>query len=357
MVQPCIVTDTVKLRHNLEYLSKKLQKKGIAIAGVTKVFSAHPELVSLYNEIEEITFLADSRMANLKSYPNNLTKEKILLRIPMLSEAEEVVRYADISLNSEIETVRRLNQKATELGKIHQIILMVDLGDLREGIFSSNQLMCYIEEILKMEAVSLVGLGVNLTCYGAIIPEPVILQKLIDYKQEVKKRFAYDLKLISGGNSSSLYLLDEAEGIPDGINLLRIGEAFVLGVETAFGRSIPEMYQNVFTLSAEIIEYKDKPSLPIGNSGQDAFGEKPVFEDKGEMRRGILAIGRQDISHQNMIPRDSRLQIIGSSSDHTIIDFTNAKEDYQIGGMVEFDVTYGGLLSCFTSQYVDKKFI
>ena len=36
-------------------------------------------------------------------------KETVLLRLPMMGEIEEVVRFADISLNSEIQTIRLLD--------------------------------------------------------------------------------------------------------------------------------------------------------------------------------------------------------------------------------------------------------
>ncbi|MBG9982095.1 alanine/ornithine racemase family PLP-dependent enzyme [Aerococcaceae bacterium DSM 111020] len=358
MKNPQVIVDMSKLKHNLTFLSEKLQARGITVAAVTKVFSAHPELVVLYDSINSINYLADSRLDNFKNYPKNTTKEKLLLRIPMLTEVKELVETVDISLNSEIETIRAINQAAKDVNRTHQIILMIDLGDLREGVFDTAEIDCYVAEIIQMEAVQLIGIGVNLTCYGAIIPEYSILEQLTQHKQRLTKKHGVDLEIISGGNSSTLYLLDEEnEGIPDGINMLRIGEAFVLGVETAYGKNIVDMYQDVFTLKAEIIEYRDKPSLPIGKVGQDAFGQRPTFIDKGMMKRGIVAIGKQDVDVSNITPKDSRLEVIGASSDHLILDFTQASDDYQLGDEILFDLSYGSLLSVFTSQYVKKVFI
>lgn len=358
MSYPQVEVDLTKLRHNLTYLSSYIHDNNMTVAGVTKVFSAHPELVKVYDEVETIDYLADSRLVNFDNYPKESSKPKLLLRVPMLSEVADVVDKVDISLNSEIETIRKINEEASQLDKQHDIILMIDLGDLREGVFEEDDVYTYVEEILSMENVRLKGIGVNLTCYGAIIPDRSILQRLVDYKNQIKERFDYEIDLISGGNSSSLYLLDPStEGLPDEINMLRVGEAFVLGVETAYGKQIPEMHSDVFTLKAEIIEYRDKPSLPIGNVGQDAFGNKPTFIDKGIMRRGILAIGRQDVNHGDLTLRDSRLEVIGGSSDHLIVDFTEAKDDYKLGDTVEFDLSYGSLLDTFMSDYVDKTFV
>lgn len=358
MQYPQISVDMSKLSHNLNYLSNYVQEKGIRVAAVTKVFSAHPKLTELYNSIDTIDYLADSRLENFDNFPSEMTKEKIQLRIPMLSEVEELVKKVDISLNSEISTIQKINDEASKLQKEHKIILMIDLGDLREGIFNEEEVDTYVEQIVQMNNVKLMGLGVNLTCYGAIIPDKAILEKLVEHKNRLEEKFNIDIELLSGGNSSSLYLLDkDNDGLPKEINMLRIGEAFVLGGETAYGEKIPNMHQDVFTLKAEIIEYRDKPSMPIGKVGQDAFGQKPKFVDKGIMRRGIVAIGRQDVDVSNIIPRDPRVEVIGASSDHLILDFTKAKEDYKLSDVVEFDVAYGALLDAFTSRYINKEFI
>lgn len=358
MQNPRVTIDQKKLEDNLSYLTYYCQEKGIQVAAVTKVINAYPGIVSIYDGIEAIKYLADSRIENIENYPVNSKKETLLLRTPMLSEADRVVKSADISLNSEIKTVRKLNEQGQIQSKIHKIILMIDFGDLREGIFEEREFFEYLSEIKDMPHIELYGLGTNLTCYGAIIPTYEILGKLVSYKQKVKALYDIDVPILSGGNSSSLYLLDSDNTTLDpDINMLRIGEAFVLGVETAFAEPIPHMHQDVFTLYGEIVEYRDKPSYPIGEVGQNAFGEKPYFEDKGTMRRGIIALGKQDVNHSAIVPVDSRLEIIGSSSDHMIIDFTLASEDYELGSEVAFQLEYGSLLSVFTSKYVNKYII
>jgi predicted amino acid racemase len=45
-----------------------------------------------------------------------------------------VVRSADISLNTELDTLKKLSYYAKASNKNHQVIVMVELGDLREGV-------------------------------------------------------------------------------------------------------------------------------------------------------------------------------------------------------------------------------
>lgn len=159
--------------------------------------------------------------------------------------------------------------------------------------------------------------------------------------------------MVSGGNSSSLFLINQGK-LPKGINNLRIGEAILLGRETAYGEKIDGTFDDAFKLICEVVENKKKVSVPIGEQGMDAFGNKPIFIDKGHMQRVILAIGRQDVAVDSLIPIDEKIEVIGASSDHTIIDITNSDNRYTIGDKIEFKLGYSGIMSASTSKYVKK---
>ncbi|CAK9331505.1 type III PLP-dependent enzyme domain-containing protein [Thermoanaerobacter kivui] len=192
-----------------------------------------------------------------------------------------------------------------------------------------------------------------MTCYGSVIPTPDILEDLVEIKNSINKKFNLNLDVVSGGNFSSLYLVQNGL-IPRGINQLRIGEAIVLGRETAFGDRIPHTHDDVFTLEAQIVELKQKPSLPKGILGMDAFRERQVYVDRGIMKRAILAIGRQDVNINDLISIDNKIELIGSSSDHLIVNVTNCTYPYKVGDVIKFKLRYGGILSCSTSEYVEK---
>lgn len=354
MDYPRIEINLSKLQHNVKTITDKCKENGIKVAGVTKVFCADKKLVKAYVD-GGVSYLADSRLQNFQRL-KDFSLPKILLRLPMISEAEEVVKYADASLNSEIETIRALSREAVKIGKKHEIILMVDLGDLREGYFYEDDLYKSAEEIKKLEGVELIGIGTNLTCYGGVIPTPENLGRLVEIKNNLEKNHDVKLKIISGGNSSSIPLLYDGT-IPEGINNLRLGESLVLGRETAYGKDIEETFNDVFKLVIEAIEIKDKPSLPVGEIGKDAFGNVPVFEDKGIRKRMICAIGRQDLLPDDITPYDKEITVIGSSSDHLILDITNSKIKYEVGDKLEFGLKYGGILRGMTSEYVKKVYV
>ncbi len=352
---PKLVIDLKKVQNNLDKITEMVKGSGLSLMIVTKGYSADMEIYKLL-EKSQIDYLADSRIQNLKKYEMT-SKERVLLRLPMNSEASEVVKYCDISLNSELTTIRSLNEAAEKQNKIHKILLMIDLGDLREGIFFKNEEEIYdaVEEILKHKNIQLFGLGVNLTCYGAVIPKNDNLSVLVEIATKIEHKYNIKLNMISGGNSSSIYLIGKRE-LPEGINNLRVGEAFLLGGETAYSQPLKGFYDDAFTLEAEIIELKEKQSVPIGETGVDAFGNKPVYEDRGIIERAIIAVGRQDVDPDALHPIDSKIDILGASSDHLILDMSKSDRKYKVGDIVNFKLSYSSLLRASTSGYVDREY-
>jgi predicted amino acid racemase len=353
---PRLIIDLNKIENNLNKTIEMVASAGCSLMIVTKGYCADMEIYKILNE-SNIDYIADSRIQNLKKYSDS-KKEKVLLRLPMISEADEVVRYADVSLNSELKTIKILNDKAEKQSKIHKIILMIDLGDLREGIFfkNENEIFETIEEILKLKNIKFHGIGVNLTCYGAVIPKNENLSILVELKNKIENKFNIKLDVVSGGNSSSVHLIGKKE-LPEGINNLRIGEAFLLGNETSYSQKLDGFNDDAFVLEAEIIELKEKQSVPIGETGVDAFGNKPVYEDRGIRKRAIIAVGKQDIDSDNLHPIDSKIDIIGASSDHTILDVTNSDTDYKVGDILNFKLSYSSLLRATTSEYISRTYV
>jgi len=350
MKYPALTIDTTKFKQNLDILRTGTAAAGVNVCAVTKGFCANPGLIKLYEE-KGFTDFGDSRLENLRKI-HCRNARKWLLRLPMISEAKETVSWADISLNSEIETIRALGIEAIKSGKQHNVILMIELGDLREGVLARDA-VSMAGEILKVDGIKLLGVGVNLNCYGGIIPTPDNLGELASIAGEIEQTYHIKLEIISGGNSGSAYLLEE-NNLPKRINNLRIGELLFMGAETSYQKNLWGLHTDIFILNAEIIELKEKPSIPSGKHGLNAFGEKTTYIDKGLMKRAIIACGRQDVSIDNITPYDKQIEIVGTSSDHIILDITHANDNYHVGDIIKFKISYGGLLSLCTSEYVEK---
>ncbi|MDP3058648.1 MAG: alanine/ornithine racemase family PLP-dependent enzyme [bacterium] len=349
-----LTIDLNKLEHNARIIVQKAAEANIDIYGVTKVLCGEPCVATAMLRAG-VKGIADSRIENLRELRNSgIAAPLMMLRLPAISEAEEVVRQADISLNSEYATCVALSKFAVALRRVHKVILMIDIGDLREGIWPKD-FPALLEKTVLLPNLEVMGVGANFSCFGGVIPDHANLSVLSSLANHLSRRLGKKTEL-SAGNSSSLSLLFDQQLPPEATNL-RIGEGIILGRETINRIPIVGAYLDVCTLTAEVIEVQDKPSVPIGTIGQDAFGNVPRFENKGTQKRAILSIGRQDVVPEGIVPRLKGLAILGASSDHLILDITEAKQPIVVGDTLSFDVGYGALLAASTSKYVKKEYI
>lgn len=347
---PAVEINLTKIIENAKLMKKICESQNKTYCLVTKVVSDNKEIVKALVD-SGITCIGESRIENLISY-EDIKAEKWLIRIPMLCEVSEVVEYSDVSLNSEIETIKALNNEAIKQNKIHKIILMYELGDLREGC-NKEELEEVIKETLKLSNIKIYGLGVNLSCYGATIPTKENMSELVNVAEELEKKFDFKFELISGGNSSSFKMLKNGE-LPERINNLRLGESIFLGNVPCFEEPILEFNRNNFILKTQIIELKEKPSVPRGKHYVDSFGHIPTFVDRGIRKKAIIGLGKQDVNLDGLILEDDKIIILGGSSDHVILDVTDSQKNYKVGDEVTFKLNYAGVLNLMTSKYVDR---
>ena len=352
MATPRIEINLEKIAHNVKTLIELYNFRGVNVIGVMKVICGNPVVAATLVK-NGINILADSRLANIKRMRTaGIQAQFVLLRTPYLSQAEEVVKYANISLNSELSVIKELSKYAMVSDSMHQIILMIELGDLREGLLPV-ELNNTVDQVLKLDGIRLVGIGTNLACFGGIKPDDSNMGILSALASEVEEKFGLEFVFVSGGNSANYDWFMSTKDVGR-VNNLRLGESIFLGCETLHRTPIPGLFTDAFTLVAEIIESKVKPSQPYGTVHQNAFGNVPEHEDRGQINRAILGIGLQDVMVSGLVPR-SDIDILGASSDHIIVDTKNT--ELVVGNELEFDLNYGSLLSAMTSPYVEKKVI
>ncbi|MGA1821273.1 MAG: alanine/ornithine racemase family PLP-dependent enzyme [Thermoplasmatota archaeon] len=347
---PRLVVDLSKLEHNTRTIVDLAGSIGIEITGVTKASCGDPKVANSMLRGGAAS-LGESRLQNIRNLKSHGIECPImLLRTPMLSEVEDVVRYADISLNSEARVIKALSRKASGMNTTHKVVPMVEMGDLREGIVK-DAVPQMIDLVLGLDCLELHGLGMNLACFGGVVPTIDKVREFEDLVERMEDRFGLELGMISGGNSANIPLL--LSGPERGrTNNLRIGEGILLGLETVNRTPIPGTHQDSFVLEAEVIERKRKPSVPDGTISQNAYGETPEFEDRGEMIRGIAAVGRQDTIIEDLAPVKDGIEILGGSSDHLLLDLPEDGPD--VSDAIQFIPSYGALVHLYTSPYVAK---
>ena len=345
---PQLEFDLALLRSNADAVISRCRGMGIRVCGVVKGVDGLPEAARVLHAAGAAE-LGTSRLEQVaRCRAAGVPGPGLLIRIPGLTELPDVVALCETSLQSEWPTLLALEEECLRQNKTHRVIVMTDLGDLREGFWDKKELVDVCERVERdLPHVQLAGIGVNLTCYGSTKPTPEKMNELVGLARQVEQRIGRKLEIVSGGATSSFTLVHWGT-MPAGVNHLRIGEAILLGKDLQVDWGIRDMdylRMDALTLRAEVVEVKDKPTYPIGEFAIDAFGRKPVYEDRGIRRRAILALGRADVGElESLIPREPGLTVIGGSSDHCIVDVEDCPRRLQVGDIVEFSLCYSHML-------------
>jgi predicted amino acid racemase len=354
-----ITLNKKSLAINYSYLQNLFYKNNIDWAPVLKLLCGNKKyleyVLSLGNEQ-----VCDARLTNLKVIKSiNPNVETIYIKPPAKRSIANVVKYADVSFNTEFITIKWLAEEARKQDKIHRVIIMIELGDLREGILGEHLIEFY-KKIFQLPNIKVVGIGANLNCLSGIMPSKDKLIQLSLYEQLIEAKFGQKIEGVSGGSSVMIPLLLKKQ-IPKGVNHFRIGETLFFGVDLFTNKTIPKMKDDVFLLHSEIIEITNKSAVPYGNMEENPSGEILEInpEDYGTVhKRGILDIGLLDISNTDfLMPTDKKITFIGGSSDMLVIDLNETKKKYKVGDVVSFKMKYMGALRIMNSKYIEKRLI
>ncbi len=338
---PCIEIRPDGILHNLKIMKQRCAEKGMTLSVVTKMLVGYEPLVRYLVEEGGVRAICDSRVENFMEFVD-IKAEKWLIRSPMLSQVKDVVKFTDVSLNSELEVLQALNDEAKMQNKRHKVILMYECGDLRDGCYT-DELMFLAGEVLKMSNLELYGVGTNLSCVNEVLPNEKNMALFENAVGAVQEKYKIKLPIVSGGASSSIKMLFDGK-LPCVINNMRMGESIFLGNIPVYDVPFDAAREDNFILKAEIIELKEKPGVP----------ETLPQGCEKLMKRAIVAVGKQDIYLPGLHCADKRIKIVGGSSDHVVLDITDCGNDYKIGSVVDFKMTYNCLLNAMTSKYVEK---
>lgn len=329
---PKLVINLTKLEHNTKVINQLINNLGGTMFAVTKVVGGDPTCAKALLA-GGAQGLADSRLINIKKLRQaGIAVPILLLRSPALSEIQEVIDLVDISLNSDITVLQALNSEAGRRGKIHQVILMVDLGDGREGVVP-EQLGRLVQFTRQLENISICGIGTNLACLGTALPTPENMEVLLKIYQQFDDG---SIPYLSGCNSSSLNLVVTGQWHQklNAVNHWRIGESIFFGWDIITKQTLPGCLRDVCTLEVEVIEVKEQSSLT-----------KVVF-----------AVGLEEIGSGKVFPKNTDLTIVGISSDH-LVAVSKTGHMIEVGSIIPFTLDYQSLLASANSQYVQIEYV
>lgn len=350
-----IILKREALQHNYIYLQDLFKAEHIDWSIVTKLLCGNPiflqEVLGLGH-----TQYCDSRISHLKFIKSQKPEiETIYIKPPAGRSIPNIIKYADISLNTTLSTVKKLSREAVKQQKEHKIIIMVELGELREGVLAEN-IEAFFEKVQQLPNIKVLGLGSNLNCFNGILPSYDKMALLLMTQKLLEARYGVELPYISGGTSVTIPLLFK-KWIPEGLNHFRVGESLFFGTNVYEHTPMEGMRTDVFSLEGQIVELKEKPLIPIGNQSSNLLGETPIFDENNigkTSTRALIDVGLLDVDYRDVVPMSSAFSIIGSSSDMMVLDMGQNEDGYKVGDSIKLKPNYMGVLRLMASKYVKK---
>lgn len=353
-----ITLETKKLANNFNHLNDFFKSHNIDWSIVTKILCGNEEyLTELLNL--GIKQYSDSRISNLKMIKNlDANAQTIYIKPPAKGVIEEVVTYADISMNTDFHTIEMLSKEAVKQNKIHKIIIMIDLGELREGVMREDFIDFYAK-VFEMKNIEVVGLGTNLACLYGVKPNNDKLLQLCLYKQLIELKFNVKIPFVSGGSSVTIPLIKQGL-LPKDINHFRVGETLFMGTDAYNNVPFKNMDNDIFKLYAEIIELYEKPLIPSGELGSNLEGNVMTFDEKNIGKssvRAIIDIGLLDIDMKHLEATDENVKLAGATSDMVVLDLGENLTNFKVGDQMEFTLDYMGIVRIMNSKYIEKRVV
>jgi len=343
------------IQNNARVLCDLCAATGISVAGVIKFSDGDPRVARAY-AAGGCAQIAVSRASHLRQVKEAVPdKELLLTRSPTQGDLTDTARYADLGLYADADLLEALDRAAEREGTRPGVILMLDVGDLREGVPDIRELVSLAMLCEKLPYLRLRGVGASHACLNGVLPTPENLAFLIEGAEAVERAIGRRLEIISGGSSINLRLLQSGVNqMPPRINHLRLGGTIANPMNIRLGRGLtfPGLREDSVMLTAEIIEIHVKDSAPK-SSTKNWAGQTITRVDKGRRLRAILALGSQDVGDAcTMIPLESGAEIVGCSSDHTVVDLTDTSKTWRSGDTLTFSLRYSNMLCAFTGRHV-----
>ncbi len=362
-----LVIYSEKIKENIKYLSEYFEANNIEWSLITKVFSGDEmflKTILTKDVIDKMNSVGDSRLTSLRNLRKvNPNIKTIYIKPPAEIYSDEIVKYADISLNTTLTTILSLNESAKKKNKIHKIIIMIELGELREGV-NREHIIGFYKKVFNLSNIEVIGIGSNLGCMYGVEPTYDKLLQLSLYKELISAKFNKELKYVSGGTSITLPLI-ERKDVPKDVNHFRVGEAIFFGISPLDGKQFKELHTDTFEFYANIIELKEKNIVPNGVIGKANIGFISEYNDDDVAEtsyKAILDFGLLDVDKEGIDAYDNDASFVGITSDMFVIDVGNnktksGKTKYKVGDKVKFKPNYMAVARLLNSKFIEKLYL
>ncbi len=348
-MMPTVLLNLDALSHNTDIAVAFAKRWGVTVLPVLKAVASHPIVAKTLME-QGITRFGFAECDEPYFFTNNFQAEKHLLCLTPPRQADAVVANFSRNTVTTIEMLQALQQAAHARGKRHEVLVMIDFGDSREGIHP-HEAAAFIECASAFPNLSLCGFGSMFACFGAETPTQSAMERMTALRDLFKEKGIANPVVSAGGSVFCAWV--ESNG-PGPITELRFGDPFLLGVDLYRQAELPggSYRQDVCRFCAEVLEVREKKIAEECTSAEYQFvGQDSSFliRKEGLRRRALLDIGFFHIEGKELQCELPGTFIAGCSSGYLALDVTDCPEPVAVGQQVFFSGGYWSMSKFFRS--------
>lgn len=352
---PDILLNLDALAHNAQQTLACSKQWKVDVLPVLKAIASHPAAI---RELRKHGFarFGFAERTEPSLFESTQDVERVLIQLSPLSQASLVVAKFSRSFQSTPEALSGLDQAAAALGRTHEVLLMVDLGDGREGL-RIDEVADVLDGARQLKNIRMAGFGATLACLGTRGPDEDVIRDMAWLRDLFVAR-GIGMPVVSAGGSIFCRWLDTNGSGP--ITEVRVGDPFLLGEDIYLRQKLPggPFRQDVCMITAEVLEVRTRvinPGLrPVLHhaDGQETLPARPA---SGRRARALLDIGRFHTEVGDLVCLLPGAEMVGLSSGYMVLDVTNCRNPIAVGQQILFHPGYWAMARAFRTQTVTIK--
>lgn len=350
---PRILLNLDALAHNAEQTRALARLWNVDVLPVLKAVASHPASMEVLRG-HGFTRFGFAERAEPILFDGGPDVERVLIQLCPLSQAGLVVERFARSFQSTPEALSSLDAAAAALGRRHEVLLMVDLGDGREGL-GIDEVADVLDRARRFRSIRIAGFGATLACLGARGPDADVIRDMSRLKDLFAGKGVAD-PVVSAGGSIFCHWLDAHGAGP--ITEVRLGDPFLLGEDIYLRRELPggPFRRDVCMITAEVLEVRTRmmspTPRPILHHADGQESPLPSAPALGRRVRALLDIGRFHTEAGDLACILPGAEIVGLSSGYMVLDVTNCREPVDVGQEILFHPGYWAMARAFRTQSV-----
>ena len=359
------------LAHNLRLVRHREQAWGFRFLPVLKMVASHPEIVAfLRRQGYGCHGIADMTEHLLYGQEPPARAGRVLINLAPPDRTDDVVRLFERSSFSCEETFRALDAAAPAAALHHEALLMVDIGDMREGIPQDEApallraVAAASQRAARGPGAHVAGIGVNLGCLYGTCPDEENMARLETLAARAGDLLGHALHRVSLGGTIFWNWFARRHGhgphLPPGcIMEFRMGDPLLLGWDMYRDQALlgGDFRQDIFRLTATVLEVTERDIRPPRQSVHNGRGLPADCPVLGKRLRALVDCGSLHTDVQGLTLPGTDWRITDFSGNYAVLDVSACPQAPVTGDHVRFIPSYWAVARTCRMPHIRKTIV